>query len=358
MKALRWHGRGDIRLDEVPPPGSPAPGQLLLRVLWCGICGTDIEEWLHGPVFLPQDRPHPISGARTPLTLGHELVGEVAEIGSGVSGFVIGDRVAVDGLVSCGHCRWCLQGRTVLCAQLGQVGLTSDGGLAPWCLVPAAAAVPMPPELDPAVGVLAETLSVGVRALRRAALTAGEAVTVVGGGAVGLLAAQAARAGTGTSVTVVEAHPGRRELARQLGIGTVLAPDQAEPATADVVLDCTGVAAAVTRSVALAGPGGRVVLLGLTAEPSSFVSTDVVVGEKQIIGSLSHVLADDFTTAVTLLADGTVNGAALISHRVPLSDVLNDGFQALAENPAAHLKILVDLGGAEPTTAPPSGARG
>lgn len=357
MKALRWHARGDIRLDDVPPPGPAAPGELLLRVLWCGICGTDVEEWRHGPIFLPADRPHPISGASTPLTLGHELTGEVAEIGAGVEGFVVGDRVAVDGLVSCGTCRWCRQGRPVLCTQLGQVGLTSDGGLAPWCLVPAAAAVRMPAGLDPAVGVLAETLAVGVRALRRAALTPGEAVTVVGGGAVGLLAAQAARATGAGPVTVVEPHPGRRELAVRLGIDTVLAPEDADPAMADVVLDCTGAAAAVTRSIERAGPGGRVVLLGLTSAPSTFVSTDVVIGEKQIIGSLSHVLADDFTAAVTLLADGTVNGAAVISHRIPLREVIGGGFRALADNPSAHLKILVDPSGADNDTAQPSGVR-
>src|SRR6185369_1380936 len=86
MLAVRWHARGDVRVEEVPPPAPPGPGELQLRVRWCGICGTDLEEWLSGPVFIPASVPHPVTGARAPLVLGHEFAGVVVAVGAGVSG--------------------------------------------------------------------------------------------------------------------------------------------------------------------------------------------------------------------------------------------------------------------------------
>jgi threonine dehydrogenase-like Zn-dependent dehydrogenase len=81
MLAVRWHARGDVRVEEVPPPAPPGPGELQLQVSWCGICGTDLEEWLSGPVFIPADVPHPVTGARAPLVPGHEFAGVVAAVG-------------------------------------------------------------------------------------------------------------------------------------------------------------------------------------------------------------------------------------------------------------------------------------
>src|SRR5437763_1897994 len=86
MLAVRWHGRGDVRVEEVRPPASPGPGEVQLRVRWCGICGTDLEEWLSGPVFIPAAAPHPVTGARAPLVLGHEFAGVVVAAGAGVTG--------------------------------------------------------------------------------------------------------------------------------------------------------------------------------------------------------------------------------------------------------------------------------
>src|SRR5690349_16634264 len=93
MRAARWHGRGDIRVEDVPTP-RPGPGELLLRVSWSGICGTDVEEYLHGPLIIPTEVPHGLTGRTAPLVLGHEFVGTVAAIGDGVSQFTVGERVA------------------------------------------------------------------------------------------------------------------------------------------------------------------------------------------------------------------------------------------------------------------------
>ena len=105
MLAVRWHARGDVRVEQVPPPPPPGPGDVQVQVRWCGICGTDLEEWLSGPVFIPATGPHPLNGARAPLILGHEFVGVVAAAGDGVTGPLPGQRVAVDTIVSCGSFR-------------------------------------------------------------------------------------------------------------------------------------------------------------------------------------------------------------------------------------------------------------
>jgi (R,R)-butanediol dehydrogenase/meso-butanediol dehydrogenase/diacetyl reductase len=192
MLAVRWHGRGDVRVEEVPPPAPPGPGEVQIQVRWCGICGTDLEEWLSGPVFIPAAAPHPVTGARAPLVLGHEFAGVVVAAGADVTGSWPGQRVAVDTVVSCGTCYWCLRGEVTRCPSLGALGLHADGGLAELCNAPARICLPVPDTVADDEAALAEPLAVAVRALRRAGLRPGERVAVVGAGAVGLMAVQAA----------------------------------------------------------------------------------------------------------------------------------------------------------------------
>lgn len=341
MQALRWHARNDIRLDEVDLPRAPGAEEAQVRVLWSGICATDIEEWKRGPIFIPVDA-HPLTNGEAPLTLGHELTGQVVSIGAGVEDLTVGDRVAVDGLSSCGKCRWCLADRPVLCVSLAAVGLMSDGGLAEYCNVPAKGCFRIPPSLGADEAALAETLAVGVRSLARGRFVTGESVIVFGAGPVGLLAMQAARALGAAHVAVVEQDPSRRALATQLGADFVSAKaTDIEPA--DVVLECSGNSLAATAAVSLAGPGGRVVFVGLYSQPVVVDALAIVRGEREIVGSLSHFFRTDFATAVALLSLGVVNAAPLISHRVRLTDALG-AFDELAANPKSHLKVLVSPG--------------
>ena len=134
--ALRWHGRGDVRLDEIEDPPPPGPGEVQLRPLWCGICGTDVEEYRSGPVFIPSGSPHPLTGRLAPITLGHEFSGEVVDVGPGVERFRPGDRVAADTLIFCGECYWCRRHQVTLCERLAALGLMADGGLAGLCNAP------------------------------------------------------------------------------------------------------------------------------------------------------------------------------------------------------------------------------
>jgi len=185
MRAARWHGPRDVRVEMIPDP-APGPRDVLVRVDWCGICGTDVDEYLSGPHWIPTDHPNPLTGARAPLTLGHEFAGEVVAIGGEVREFRVGDRVAPDTLIYCGRCYWCRRHQVHLCAHLAALGLMADGGLADYCVAPAAMCVRLPDALPSDHAALAETLAVGVHALRRGRLAPSETVAVVGAGAVGV----------------------------------------------------------------------------------------------------------------------------------------------------------------------------
>jgi (R,R)-butanediol dehydrogenase/meso-butanediol dehydrogenase/diacetyl reductase len=341
MMALRWHGRGDVRLDDVAPPPPPSPGQIQVAVRACGICGTDVEEWREGPVLVPAVAPHPLSGQQAPVTLGHELAGEVVAVGSGAAAQV-GDMVAVDGLLSCGQCRECRRGAPNRCPQFGQVGLTSDGGLQPLVNVPAAASIVMPGGIAPEAGALAETLSVAVRALRRAHLSPGDVVAVVGCGPVGLLALQAARAMGASRGTAVEPLAARRSVAIALGADQAIdaAEDASGKLAADVVVECSGRPEAVRAAICAAGAGGRVALVGIGKQPAALDSLEVVLREKSIVGSFSHVCAEDFAGALAIISSGAIRLDGMIT-RVPLARALEDGLLALARQPDQYLKIMI-----------------
>ncbi len=340
MLALRWHGRGDVRLDDIPPPPPPGAGEVQLAVEWCGICGTDVEEYHSGPHFIPAGAPHPLTGRMAPLTLGHEFSGTVVARGPGVADLAVGDRVAVDALIFCGTCYWCKRHQVSLCEKLAAVGQMTDGGLAALCNAPAYSCFRLPDQVSFEAGALAETLAVTVRAVRRGRMRIGERVAIIGAGAIGLMAVQTARAGGAAEVFVSEPHSERAERARQLG-ATVITGAELRQLGADLVIECSGAPAAIPSAIAAARKGGRVVLVGIYGGPVTLDALSIVTTEREIIGSLSHVYDEDFKTAIGLLADGSVRAEPVITHRVPIERALEDGLLALANHPENHIKILI-----------------
>lgn len=340
MLAVRWHGRGDVRVDDVPRPGPPEGGRVQVRVAWCGLCGTDVEEVQKGPISIPVDVPHPLTGSVAPITLGHEFAGTVEDVGRGVGSLRRGDRVAVDTLIYCGTCHWCRRNQVVRCDQLGAVGLHADGGLAQLCNVPAKMCLPVPDQVSGEAAALAEPLAVAVRSLARGRLRAGEHVAVIGAGTVGLMVLQAALAMGAGQVHVVEPAADRRELAQELGATSV----DTDPLGlgVDVAVEAAGNPAAVQGALRSLRKGGRAVLLGVDRRSVEIEPLRLVFDEKELIGSLSHVYDEEFRTAVDLLARHAVRVEPLVSDRIPIAAAVEKGLAALANEPQHHLKILVD----------------
>ena len=304
VKAIRWHRRFDVRVDDVEPAGRPGPGYVQIRVASCGICGTDVAEYDHGPLFIPVGAPHPLTGRTAPVTLGHEVCGQVIAAGDPTAEHLVGHLVAIDGLITCGACWACRAHRVNMCEQLASIGFSADGGLAAVLNAPARGCLPLADNIKPDIGALAEPLSVGVRALRRGRFQAGERVVVVGGGAVGQLSAQAALALGATEVVVVEADAARRAAASMVGLPIVVDPSVASEAGGDLVIECSGTGEGVSTSLMAARPTGRVVLVGITPSPPLLPALELVRYEQEIIGSLSHIYDEDFATAVGLINSG------------------------------------------------------
>lgn len=355
MRAAVWHARNDVRVEEVPEPGAPGPGEIVMKVGCCGICGTDLEEYRFGPLFIAADAPNPLTGRMAPIVMGHEFAGEVVEVGAGVTSLRPGDRVAPDVLITCGTCYWCRRHQVTLCESFAALGFSADGGLAEYCKAPASMCIKLPEGMPYERAAMAEPLAVAVRAVRKGRVALGETVAVFGGGTIGLFALQAARNAGAAAVYVVEPHAGRRALAMQLGASGVIDPKEASPAAAlreltgigpDVVIEASGAPAAGPMAVDTARRGGRIVQVGIPTGPATFNFLALVSTEKEVIGSLSHVYDEDFAGAVRLLGEGRVQADPLISDRIPLADVLERGLHRLERDASNTLKLLVIPGAA------------
>ena len=338
MVAAVYYGRNDIRVQEWPAPPSPPAGWVTVAITYCGICGTDIEEYLHGPIVIPT-APHPLTGAKAPLVLGHEGAGIVVAAGAG-AGIDLGTRVGLENSVGCGHCAACLSGNRQLCPQLAVMGLMMDGALAEAVNVPASMCAELPKGLPDEAGALAESLSVAVRAVRRAGSVAGIDVHVFGAGAIGLMTAQVARSAGARSVTLRD--PSAARLGRAAAMGFEVVPRGPDGARVPVVFECTGSAAGLADSLSATAKSGTTVVLGVHDRPREIDLVALLLDERVILASLSHAMNDDYVPAIELLRQGKVDFESLITDRVPLQGAVDRGFEPLVADPESHLKVLID----------------
>src|SRR5437762_2293592 len=193
MRAAFCRGVGRLVVEDVPRP-TPAPGEVVVRVRNCGICGSDLH-WYHDQMMIPSVCP------------GHEIAGEVADVGDGVTALEPGDPVALEGIASCGACRYCLAGDYQRCLAIGFVGLTIPGGFAEYVSAPARHCFRVPAGVDWATAALSEPLGVAVHGVRLSGLEIGQRVAVLGAGTIGLAAGVAARAGGAGEVVVGARRP-------------------------------------------------------------------------------------------------------------------------------------------------------
>lgn len=352
MRAAVWHAARDIRVDDVPAPGDPGAGEVLVAVDLACICASDLAEYRDGPHVIPARRPHRLTGRLAPVTLGHEFVGRVVAAGPDVPGLSAGDRVCGDACLRCGTCFWCRRGEYNICASGGSVGLHADGAFAPYLKVPGYTLHRVPDEVGDRAAAVVEPLAVGLHGLRRGRFEAGETVVVVGFGMVGAAVTLVASAIGAGRVIVVEPAPRRAEAARRAGATDVLAPgaelrSEVHARTAgrgaDVVLDCTGRGDVLPVSVELSRRGGRVVLCGLAHQPSALRGDRLVYFEREVIGSLGY--RHDHEAVLRLLAAGKVDVGWLFAPAIRLDDIVTHGFDVMdRDTGAGWLRIPVVTG--------------
>ncbi len=225
MRAAVWHGRQDVRLENVPEPPAPPPGQLQVEVAWCGICGTDLHEYVGGPVYIPVDSPHPLTSVQAPVIIGHEMSGRVVAVGEGVQGFAVGDRVVACPIVGCQKCRWCRSGSMAQCDHVAFLGTSWWGGaLAERLNLYAYQCYHLPSTISDEVGALVEPFSATVRAVTTGQIGPNDNVAIVGAGPIGLMTLMAATLHNAKRVVAVEVAQRRKDTARKLGATDVIDP--------------------------------------------------------------------------------------------------------------------------------------
>lgn len=349
MLAARWHARRDVRVEAVETP-SPGPGEVLLEVAWCGICGTDVEEYRDGPLVIPTETPNPITGRRAPIILGHEFGGRVRRLGPGVSGLEAGDRVSVEVCLACGQCVYCRGGQAALCVDWAAYGLQTDGGLAESVVVRADRCLPRPASIDDRTAALVEPTEVAARAVRKLGLRPGESAVVLGGGTIGLLSAQVLRAAGAGVVILVSGQPASLGIADVLGLETIDSglpgwEDAARERTGGLgphtVVEAQGRPTSIGTAVRLARKSGRIVVTGLLPGGHPLDILDLIIGEKTVMGSVQHERDADLRAALQLIDSGAVRPEPLITGEVPLDRVVPDGLDVLAAPDRRHVKLLV-----------------
>lgn len=337
MRAVVFEAPGRFTVAEVSTP-VPAPGQARIRVEASMVCATD-QKILAGK----------FAGTRFPHIPGHEFAGTVESLGPGTTGPAAGTRVGAEVHVGCGDCDRCREGLYNLCRNYGRIetghahiGFTIAGGLADFVSVPVAALHALPPGVSTADGAWTDNLGVALWAIERGRLQAGETVVVIGPGAIGLCAAQLARAAGAGRVTVV-GRGDRLQRAAPFADAVVEAAAAGSLAgTADLVIEFAGTADAARLAIATARRGGRVVLGGATGQGVELSGIDlstIVRGHLDVLGSVANPRGVS-GRALTLLARGGIDVASLTTHRFPL-ERFADAWTTFTERRDGAIRVML-----------------
>jgi 2-desacetyl-2-hydroxyethyl bacteriochlorophyllide A dehydrogenase len=339
MKAAYYHGRKTIKVEE-SVPRQPGSDEVRIQVAYCGVCGTDLHIFKGGMdkrVAMPQ-------------VIGHEMSGEIAELGSKVKGWSVGDRVVVRPLHPCGNCPACKAGYSHVCYNLKFLGIDTPGAFQGSWTVPAHTLHRLPPNLSFDLGALIEPVAVACHDIRRAELNAGEEAVVIGGGPIGLLVALVAKQ-TWARVLISEVNPYRLNLARDLGL-EVVNPKEADlnelvlkrtnGTGADVVFEVTGTAPGAAVMTQLVRVRGRIVIVGVFGDPPKVDLFRFFWRELHLCGARVYE-PEDFEKAIDLAARGVLPLERLISARWPVTE-LQKAFEQI-ESGTDLMKVLIHTQG-------------
>ena len=333
MKAVVVRNK-EMVVEEVIKPKA-GPGEVVLKVRYCGICGSEVHRFE--------------AGSFSDGTIsGHEPCGVIDEMGEGVKGWKTGDRVVVIAYEPCKKCRWCQQGEYQLCLKKEWIGIgEKPGGFAEYVKAYASMLVRVPEQVNDRAATLAEPLAVALHAVRSIHIHLGDTVAVIGAGPIGLLVLQCSKAAGAHAVAVIEPAKVRRDLAAKLGADVLFAPEmenialevtKAFGAEPDVVFDCAGSTATLQNAIELVRPHGKVMLVGVSMKPVPI--SPIQWGRKEAVLKTTIAYRDEFPLALELIAKRKIEVEPLISDVISLKDV-GHTIKALTR-PNQQIKILVD----------------
>lgn len=330
---------GVIEQRQVAQP-VPGPCEVLVRIQRIGVCGSDIHVY-HGL--------HPYT--TYPVVQGHEVAGTVAAVGAGVGGFAVGESVVFMPQITCGHCYPCRHGMYHICDELKVMGFQTNGAAQDYFVVPEEMVLKVPDTLSQDQAAMIEPLAVAVHALRRAGPVAGKKVVVLGGGTIGNLVAQTARALDAAAVMLTDVSEYKLAMARRVGLPLVVNTQQRElgeairetygPDQADLILECVGVQPTITQAVSCARKGSTIVVVGVFGQKPLVDLGLVQDRELSLVGTLMYQKAD-YRMAIALAAQGRVLLDPLITHRFAFEDYLS-AYHTIEASQGKYMKVMIEL---------------
>jgi 2-desacetyl-2-hydroxyethyl bacteriochlorophyllide A dehydrogenase len=319
---------GTLSVESVPDP-APGPLEVVVRPAAVGICGTDLH--IMDGEFAPS----------FPIVPGHEFAGEIVAVGSAVTGYAVGDQVAVDPSLYCGHCYYCKRARGNQCENWGAIGVTVAGAAAEYVAAPMANLFALPAHLPARDAALIEPLSCAVRGFDVLPRTVADSYLIYGSGTMGLMNLELAKRAGAATVSIVDLNPQRLETAKRLGCTAAVtnADELDAPRGWDVVIDCTGAAAAIRDGLGRVGRGGTFLQFGVANYDTRVEIEPYEIYRREITITGSMAVLHSFDRAGEMLAAGVLDPAVFVSHRFPL-----DGYgEALAQFRAGiGRKILIE----------------
>jgi (R,R)-butanediol dehydrogenase/meso-butanediol dehydrogenase/diacetyl reductase len=337
MKAAVYKRQNEMAVVDVPRP-TAGPGEVVLKVHDCGICGSDLHAVQFG-FGMPPDS-----------VMGHEFCGEIVEIGPRVSGYAIGDRVTSLPYIGCGNCEQCVAGHGMHCEDILGLGLGQlPGAFAEYVMCGAKSLFKVPDNVSSQLGAMVEPLSVGLHGVNRSGLGPGAACVVMGAGPIGLATLLWCKAKGAATVLVSELAPGRTELARRLGATEVVNPAVKDPAERmreltgrgpDLVFECVGVKSTLESATNMVSTLGRVVVLGICMEPDEITLVRCIFKEITVTFVLGYNDVE-FQETIEALATGKIDPCPMVTDVIGVEQV-PEMFQALRK-PGGRAKVMVEF---------------
>ncbi len=355
MRAVRYYGKEDIRIDQVAEPATVGDTQLLVRPLTCGICGTDLHEFAAGPIVTPS-KPHSFTGAVLPQIFGHEFSAEVLEVGRNVSRIKKGDRLSIQPLVMPLDDYYSRRGLHHLSPRMGCVGLSwAWGGMGEYAVINDYNAVVIPDEVSDEQAALIEPAAVALYGVDRARVSGGTTVLVTGAGPIGALVVLFCAAMGAGKIFVSEPNENRRRHIERLGVATAIL----DPGTMDVVqyikdhteegvgvdsaIECSGIEAALNTCVEAVRSQGVVTQTGLhirkaTVDPALWAYKDITIEATWCYPITS------WSRVINMIASGRLPVEKLVTSRIDATDVVEKGFRPLLDPRGTEMKVMVAVG--------------
>ena len=345
MKAAVWYGQKDVRVEERTTKELQS-NQVKVKVSWAGICGTDLHEYLEGPIFISTDKPDPFLGQKAPVTLGHEFAGVVEDIGSKVTKFNKGDRVVVNPTVS-NHKK---EENIDLYDGYSFIGLGSDGGFAEFTNVPEENVYKLPNNVSDKEGALVEPTAVAVQAIKEGNVLFGDTVAIFGAGPIGLLTTIAAKAAGASKIFVFDLSEERLKKAKEVGATHTINSGKSNPVDVinkhtdngvNVSFEVAGVAPTFKSAIDVTKPRGTVVIVSIFGHSIEWNPMQLTNTGVKLTSTIAYT-PSTFQQTIDLINEGNLKVKDVITDEIELNDIVESGFEQLV-NDKSQAKILVKL---------------